>query len=33
MKRLYVIVREDISTSQQAVQAGHAVVQWMLEDP
>lgn len=32
MKKLFVLVRNDIPIPNQAVQAGHALAQWMLDD-
>ena len=32
-KRLYVLIRQDLESSYQAVQAGHAVAEWMLHCP
>jgi len=31
-KRLYVLVRKDLSPSYRAVQAGHVVAEWLLYD-
>ena len=31
-KKLYVLIRKDLPTSYIAVQAGHAVAEWLLHD-
>lgn len=31
MKKLYVLIRKDLNPSYQAVQAGHAVAEWLLQ--
>ena len=33
MNKLYALVRKDLSPSQRAVQAGHAVAEWLLRGP
>lgn len=32
MKKLYVLVRNDISLAYQGVQAGHALAEWLLDN-
>ena len=32
-KKLYILIREDLSNAQQAVQAGHAVAEYLLKGP
>ncbi len=32
MKKLYVVVRADLSVAQKAVQAGHALAEWLLNN-
>lgn len=31
MKKLYVLIRKDLPIAYQAVQAGHAVAEWMIK--
>lgn len=33
MKKMYVLIRKDLDVNYQAVQAGHALAQFMLEHP
>lgn len=33
MQKLYVVVRNDISLPYQGVQGGHALAQWLIENP
>ena len=33
MERLYILTRQDLSLAYSAVQAGHAVAAWLLNNP
>lgn len=33
LPRLYVVIRDDLSPSQKAVQGGHALAAWLLMNP
>lgn len=33
MKKMYILTRRDLSKSYQAVQAGHALAQYMIDFP
>lgn len=33
MHKLYVLIRNDLSNAQKAVQGGHALAQWLIENP
>lgn len=33
MKKLYVLIRKDLSHAQRAVQGGHAIAQFLLDNP
>lgn len=33
MQKLYVVIRNDIPLAYQGVQGGHAVAQWLIENP
>jgi hypothetical protein len=33
MEKLFILIRKDLPLAYQAVQAGHAVAQWMLDNP
>ena len=32
-KKLYILIRRDMQRNYQAVQAGHALAEWMLQNP